>query len=132
MMELEGLKASHLLAAFVERRVLPLQARPHIISNMSGCRDPSPMSTKVMTDVEVVRMVNFFSDCKLSEKERQFGKPPYRRANLPPSVSLLILYIFDGPGSSCRLRSWPWCSASRSKQPPTHWPHVTSTWRTGR
>ena len=39
--EAEGLKASDLLVAFVERRVLPLQGRPHLICRMSGHRDPS-------------------------------------------------------------------------------------------
>ena len=36
MTESEGLKASDLLAACVEHRVLPLQGRPHLISRMSG------------------------------------------------------------------------------------------------
>nr|XP_040258379.1 cilia- and flagella-associated protein 91-like [Aegilops tauschii subsp. strangulata] len=85
MIESEGLKASDLLAAFVERRVLPLQAWPLIISNMSGHRDPCRMSTKVLPDIEVVRMVNFFLDCRLLETEWRFGKPPYSRANPPPA-----------------------------------------------
>ena len=55
----EGLKASDLLTAFVERQVLPLQARPHLISDMSGCRDPCRMSTRVLPDTEMVRLVNF-------------------------------------------------------------------------
>ena len=67
MMESEGLRASDLLAAFVEHRVLPLQARPHLIGSMSGPRDPCRMSTKALAIVEVVRLVNYFSDCKLVE-----------------------------------------------------------------
>jgi hypothetical protein len=55
MTESEGLKASDLLAAFMTRRVLPLQARPHIISCMSGHRDPCRMCTRELPDVEVVR-----------------------------------------------------------------------------
>ena len=43
MTKSEGLKGSDLLAAYVARRVLPLQARPHIISSMSGHRDPCRM-----------------------------------------------------------------------------------------
>lgn len=87
MLEMEGLKPSGLLAAFVKRQVLPLQARPHLISNMSGGRDPSRMSTKTMPDVEVVRLVNFISNSKLVEGGWQFGKEPYGRANPPPPVS---------------------------------------------
>ena len=37
----EGLTGPDLLAAFVARRVLPLQGRPHMICQMSGRRDPS-------------------------------------------------------------------------------------------
>ena len=87
MTESEGLKASDLLTAFVARRVLPLQARPHIISRMSGHQDPCRMCTKEMPDMEVVRLVNYFSNCKLSEKEWRFGKPPYSRAHPPPAVT---------------------------------------------
>ena len=92
MTKSEGLRASDLLAAFVERRVLPLQARPHIISNMSRRWDPCRMCTKVLPDMEVVRLVNFFSDCKLSEMDWWFGKEPYIRANPPPAVSLQVLF----------------------------------------
>ena len=46
--EAEGLKASDLLVAFVACRVLPLQGRPHLISRMSGLRDPCRLSTKEM------------------------------------------------------------------------------------
>ena len=90
--ESEGLKGSDSLAAYVARRVLPLQARPHIISSMSGHQDPCRMCSKELPDVEVVRLVNYFSNCKLSEKEWRFGKPPYSRAHSPPAVSLLILF----------------------------------------
>ena len=87
MIDSERLKPSDLLAAFVERRVLPLQGRPHIISAMSGCRDPSRMSTKEMPRVGLARHVNDFSNCKLSEEEWCIGKEPFSRANPPPVVS---------------------------------------------
>ena len=87
MMESEGLKASGLLTSFAVRRVLPLQGRPHTISQMSRHRDPCWMCTKEMPDVEVARLVNFILNCKLSEEEWQFGKRPYSRANPPPVVS---------------------------------------------
>lgn len=48
MTESEGLKASDLLTAFMVRRLLPLQGRPHLISRMSGHRDPCRMCTLVM------------------------------------------------------------------------------------
>ena len=69
LLDLEGLKASDLLATFAERRVLPLQARPHTISNMSGRRDPCRMSTKDLSTIEVVRHVNYFSNSKLSKTD---------------------------------------------------------------
>nr|XP_040245537.1 serine/arginine repetitive matrix protein 1-like [Aegilops tauschii subsp. strangulata] len=55
MTESEGLKGSDLLAAYVARRVLPLQAQPHIISRMSGHRDPCRMCSKELPDMEVAR-----------------------------------------------------------------------------
>ena len=103
MMESEGIKASDLLTAFVARRVLPLQARPHLISNMSGRRDPCRMCTKELPDVEVVRLVNFFSNCKSSNTEWRFGKEPYSRANPPPVASLLDLLSSLFQICSCRL-----------------------------
>ena len=44
----EGLTGADLLAAFMARRVLPLQGRPHLICQMSGHRDPSRMCSKDM------------------------------------------------------------------------------------
>ena len=87
MRESEGLRDSDLLAAFVKHQVLHLQSRPHLISSMSGRRDPCQMSTKPLPTVEVVRLVKYFSDCKLDEESWQFRKEPYSRANSPPPVS---------------------------------------------
>ena len=61
-----GLVGSDLLAAFVARRVLPLQSRPHLICQMSGQLDPSRMCTKDMPHDEVAHMVNYLANCKLS------------------------------------------------------------------
>ena len=85
----EGLIGPDLLAAFVSRRVLPLQGRPHMICQMSGHRDPSRMCTKDMPHEEVAYMVNYLSDSKLLEDWR-FGKEPYSHANPPPIVSCLF------------------------------------------
>jgi hypothetical protein len=94
MTESEGLKGSDLLAAFAMRRVLPLQAQHHIISCMSGHRDPCRMCTWELPDVEVARLVNYISNCKLSEMDWRFGKRPYDRAHPPPAVSLIILSLW--------------------------------------
>ena len=94
MIQSEGLTGSDLLAAFVVRRVLPLQSRPHLICQMSGQLDPSRMCTKEMPHDEVAHMVNYLANCKLSE-EWQFGKEPYSRANPPPMVCFLYLLFFS-------------------------------------
>ena len=87
LMEVEGLVASDLLIALIERRVLPLQGRPHLICRMSRHRDPSRMCTRDMPTAEVARMVNEITDLKLSERSWRFGKRPYSRVNPPPAVS---------------------------------------------
>ena len=95
--EAEGLKASDLLVAFVARRVLLLQGRPHLISRMSGHRDPCWLSTKEMPAAEVANLVNEISGLRL-EGSWSFGKRPYSRADPPPAVSLPILSLSDtGP-----------------------------------
>ena len=90
--EAEGLKASDLLVAFVERRVLPLQGQPHLINRMSGHRDPCRLSTKEMLASEVANLVNEISDLKL-EGSWRFGKQPYSRADPPPAVSSSIFSL---------------------------------------
>ena len=96
----EGLVGADLLAAFVARRVLPLQGRPHLICQMSGLRDPSRMSTKEMPRAEVANMVNYIANCEFRE-DWQFGKEPYSRDNPPPVVSrvLLMLCLFSSADS---------------------------------
>ena len=68
MIQSEGLSGPDLLAAFVTRRVLALQSRPHLICQMSGQLDPSRMCTKYMPHDEVAHMVNYLANCKLSAK----------------------------------------------------------------
>ena len=85
MVQSEGLTGPDLLAAFVTRRVLPLQSRPHLICQMSGQLDPSRMCTKEMPQHDAASMVNYLANCQLSE-DWQFGKEPYSRANPPPVV----------------------------------------------
>ena len=83
--------ASDLLVAFVERRVLSLQSRPHPIFRMGGHRDPCRLCTKGMPPAEVSRMVNEISDLRMSEKEWRYGKRPYSRHDPPPVVSFFFL-----------------------------------------
>ena len=92
MIQSEGLTGSNLLAAFVARRVLPLQSRPHLICQMSGQLDPSRMCTKDMPHDEVAHMVNYLANCKLSAEWR-FGKEPYSRARPPPTVCSLYPFF---------------------------------------
>nr|XP_045089508.1 uncharacterized protein LOC109746334 [Aegilops tauschii subsp. strangulata] len=88
MTDLEGLQASNLLTAFVVHRVLPLQGRPHMISQISGHRDPCSLSTREMLAMEVACMVNEIANLKLSKSDWQFGKRPYSRAHLPPASNV--------------------------------------------
>ena len=81
-----------MLAAFVARRLLPLQGRPHLICQMSGLRDPSRMCTKEMPRAEVANMVNYIANCEFGE-DWQFGKEPYSRDNPPPVVSRISLLL---------------------------------------
>ena len=95
--------ASDLLIAFIERRVLPLQGRPHLICRMSGHRDPSRLCTREMPTAEVARMVNEISDLKVSEGDWRYGKRPYSRDDPPPAVSPLIS-SFSSVFQSCSYR----------------------------
>ena len=97
----EGLTGPDLLSAFVARRVLPLQSRPHMICQMSGHRDPSQLCTKEMPHAEVALMVNYLANCELTEEWR-FGKESYSRADPPPMVNFLSFsFSFFLPSSVC-------------------------------
>ena len=87
----EGLTGADLLAAFMARRVLQLQGRPHLIFQMSGHRNPSRMCSKDMHHAEVANTVNYIANCGLSV-DWWFGKEPYSRAN--PPCSKLSLFFF--------------------------------------
>ena len=65
---------------------------------MSGRFDPCRLSTKEMPHAEVSYMVNYISNCKLTE-EWQYGKEPYSRANPLPTVSFSSVLIFLSLGS---------------------------------
>ena len=93
MIQSESLTGADLVAAFMEHRVLPLQGRTHMICQMSGRFDPCRLSTREMPHAEVSYMVNYISNCKLTE-EWQYGKEPYSRANPPPTVSFSSFFLF--------------------------------------
>ena len=93
MIQSEGLRGADLVAAFVERRILPLQSRPHMMCQMSGRFDPSRLSTWEMPHAEVALMVNYIANCKLAG-DWQYGKVPYSRANPPPVVSFSLYLLF--------------------------------------
>ena len=106
MIQSEGLTGADLVAAFVERRVLPLQGRPHMICQMSGRFDPCRLSTREMPHAEVSYMVNYISNCKLAEDWR-YGKGPYSRANPPPAVSFSSFLPFcSRPHDGRLLINW--------------------------
>ena len=96
MIQSKGLTGADLVAAFVERRVLPLQSRPHMVCQMSGRFDPCRLSTREMPHAKVSYMVNYISNCKLAG-DWQYGKAPYSRANPPPVVSF-SLYLLSVVG----------------------------------
>ena len=56
-----------------------------MMCQMSGRFDPSRLSTWEMPHAEVALMVNYIANCKLAG-DWQYGKPPYSRANPPPTV----------------------------------------------
>jgi hypothetical protein len=126
MTDSEGLQPADLLAAFVQRRVSPLQARPHLICDMSGRRDPCRMSTKELPTVEVVRHVNYFSGSQLSETDWHFGKEPYSRANPPPAVSIWSPFfahavLFIRPDHPDAAQRFPGQSATAAPAPGHQW-----------
>ena len=115
--EAKGLVASDLLVAFVERQVLPLQSRPHLICRMSEHRDPSQTCMRAKPSAEVSQLVNEITDLKLSEGSWQFGKRPYSRPHPPPAVSSRLFFLswsfFFCRDLLCRLISRTCRSSSR-------------------
>lgn len=82
----EGLTGTDLIAAFVARRVLPLQRRTHIIAQMTGLQDPNRMSSRRLTQEQVADRVNDISKAGMKQEWR-FGKTPYSQGNPAPVVS---------------------------------------------
>ena len=80
-----SLTGRDLLMAWVSRRVIPLQRRPHKLCYLSGLRDPSRTAREVMYEEEVAKLASAIID-GLVEDDWDFGVPPYRRSNPPPQV----------------------------------------------
>ncbi|KAE8767634.1 hypothetical protein D1007_60976 [Hordeum vulgare] len=74
-----GLLAPDLVAAFVACHVLPLQARPHQMRDMSGRKDPSRLLELPLH--KVAARVNKITNFQLDEEEWSFGLEPYHRGN---------------------------------------------------
>ncbi|XP_044387491.1 uncharacterized protein [Triticum aestivum] len=88
----EGLTSTDLIAAFIMRRVLLLQRRTHIISDMNGLQDPNRMSPRRLLVEQIASQVNDISKAGLKE-EWWFGKPPYSHGNPTPTVSPWSLFF---------------------------------------
>ena len=83
----EGLSGNDLIAAFIMRRVLPLQRRSCLIGEMVGLQDPNRMGSTRLTMEQIARRMNDISKANLGEDWR-FGKAPYSQLNPAPQVSV--------------------------------------------
>src|SRR3954469_13350068 len=81
----EGLIAADLVAAWLSRRVLPLQRSCHRICDMSGRRDPNRISTFQMDMEKFLHRMHTITTLKV-DKDFQFGLRAYSRRNPPPVV----------------------------------------------
>ena len=72
----EGLTGTDLLAAFITRRVLPLQRRSCLIGETIGLQNPNQMGSTRLSVEQVVQGVNDISKANLGDDWR-FGKAPY-------------------------------------------------------
>ncbi|KAE8812983.1 hypothetical protein D1007_09743 [Hordeum vulgare] len=79
-----GLMAEDLIAAFISRRMQPLQESPHRICDMSGPKDPCRLSTVELPLHKVAARANRISGFQLEEETWIFGMEPYHRANRAP------------------------------------------------
>src|SRR4051812_41308243 len=84
----QGLAAADLVAAWLSRRVLPLQRRCHRICDMSGRRDPSRISTFQMDMDEFLHRMKMITTLKV-DADFEFGLKAYNRRRPPPVVCCL-------------------------------------------
>ena len=89
----DGLEAADLVAAWILRRVLPLQRRAHRICDMSGHLDCTRTSTTRLDRNKVRDRIRHITDLKIDEKW-WFGMQPFTRHDRPPRVYLFYTCIF--------------------------------------
>ena len=89
MKEQERLTGTDLIAAFISRRVLPLQQRSHLIGQMTGLQDPNCMANTRLAADQVARRVNDISKANLGVNW-EFGMAPYSRSDLAPLGESLV------------------------------------------
>jgi hypothetical protein len=85
----EGLSGDDLLATFISRRISPLQLRTHKICHMSGRHDPNRFTTVELSKAQVWKRARAIATTAMPI-DWQYGKEPYDRAHLPPTVSILL------------------------------------------
>ena len=82
----EGLRVQDLILTFIDRRVLPLQWRPHKMCHMSGRFDPTRITTKLLSKLAIAYRANSVSELTLGE-DWTWGKQAYSRESPPETVS---------------------------------------------
>ena len=95
-----GLTARDPMAFWMSRRVLPLQARSHKLCNMSGCHDPTRLSTLGLTVACLEKCLSSVTKLHV-EAGWEYGFPGFDREHPTPLVSVQNL------SSSCLFRSYP-------------------------
>ena len=88
----EGLEAADLVAMFIQRRVLPLQRRPHRICDMAGHLDCTRTSTMKLAGDEVRERVRAITELTIP-KGWWFGMHAYTQKNPPPEVTVSCLSL---------------------------------------
>ncbi|KAE8777801.1 hypothetical protein D1007_49387 [Hordeum vulgare] len=70
-----------------QKRILPLQRRPHLVCQMSGRYDPCRTSAKSFIASAVARGVNQISTARMDDGGNwEWGLAPYDRSRLPPMM----------------------------------------------
>jgi hypothetical protein len=68
---------------FLSRRVLPLQRRAHKMSQMSGLRDPTRITTHSLSPTDLVLKAKQICQTGM-RADGKFGLKPYSRSDPPP------------------------------------------------
>jgi hypothetical protein len=84
-----GLKDADLVAAWLCRRVLPLQRRCHRMCDMTGRLDPTRISTFQIEIDEFLQRMHTITSLKLTS-DFKFGLKAYNRSRPPPVVCCFL------------------------------------------